>query len=246
MQLSGPSAASPGLLRKRPSGSFTQTHTSPCTFPQNRPLVTVALGLSTSPHTRWYPSVMTVTGGLSPAPLLPRGPVPLRASLPCPEAWAGLGHCGAPDLLTSPLHHTSKPRSCHLECGCGASSPQGQVRGLSSGRPQGVGTCPAQIPQGPSWGPVGSFRMVKSREPSPVPLAKDKQLHGWKSGSSEQSPRFSRGGKDNCCPPGVSSGADRNTQPRFTLALGCPSRTFQNPGLILTEPSPGPAHHRDT
>ena len=103
--------------KENPSGSFTQTHTSPCTFPQNRPLVTVGLGLSTSPHTRWYLSLMTVTLGLSPAPFLPRGPVPLRASLPCPEAWTCLGHCGTPDLLTSPLPHTSKPRSCHLECG---------------------------------------------------------------------------------------------------------------------------------
>ena len=40
-------------------------------FPPDRPLVTVALVLSTSPHTRWYLSFMTVTLGLSPVPLLP-------------------------------------------------------------------------------------------------------------------------------------------------------------------------------
>lgn len=71
VQLRGPSVASPGLLSESPSGSFTQTHIRPCTFPPNRPLVTVALALSTSPHTRWYLSLMAVTLGLSPVPLLP-------------------------------------------------------------------------------------------------------------------------------------------------------------------------------
>ena len=35
------------------------------------------------------------------------------------------------------------------------------------------------------------------------------------------------------------------TQSRFTLAFGYPSRTFQNPGLVLTEPSPGPREQEE-
>lgn len=98
------------------------------------------------------------------------------------------------------------------------------------------------IPQGLSWGAVGSFRMGKSRV-SPVPLAKDKQPDRWKPGSSGygnprsgwwgQAARRRIAAAHQRCPAVLTA----KTQSRFTLALGYPSRTFQNPGLVLTEPN---------